>query len=151
MVTDSPSKSDGDGGESRPSLFRYTERFEALCGYYLSLGMSYEDYWDGDACKVKYYRQKDNLDKERRNHDLWLQAVYIYEALLDASPMFNPLSKKKGPYPFRENPIPLTESESKRLNEMNKQKQLENGREAMRAMMIEINKKFEEKRKKGGK
>lgn len=150
MVTDSPSDDSGDGGESRPSPFRYSDRFEELCGYYLSIGMSYEDYWDGDCCMTKYYRKKDTLDRERRNYDLWLQGAYIYEALLDASPVFNPLSAKKKPHPYRETPIPLTANESKKIEEMNKQKQLENGREAMRMMMIEFNKRFEEKTEKGG-
>lgn len=150
MVTDLPSDDDNTGGggeKSRPSpVLRYSDKFEEMCGYYLSIGMSYADYWDGDNCMTKYYRRMDELNRERHNADLWLQGAYIYEALLDASPVFNPLSSKKKPFPYRENPIPLTEAETKRLDELNKQKQLEAGREAMRAMMIEFNKKFEERR-----
>lgn len=154
MVTDLPSADEttGDGGDkSRPSpILRYSDKFEELCGYYLSIGMSYEDYWDGDACMVKYYRQMDTLNRERENYYLWLQGAYFYEALLNASPVFNPLSAKKKPHPYRETPIPLTANESKKVEEMNNQKRLENGREAMRAMMIEFNKQFEDKMKKGG-
>lgn len=154
MVTDLPSGSKtvgGGGDESRPSpILRYSDKFEELCGYYMSIGMTYEDYWDGDNCKTKYYRQMDELNKERRNADLWLLGAYFYEALLDVSPVFNPLSSKKKPFPYRENPIPLTEAEIKRLDELTKQKQMEAGREAMRLMMTEFNRKFEEKMKKGG-
>lgn len=154
MVTDLPSddtNTGGGGDESRPSpVLRYSDKFEELCGFYLSLGMSYEDYWDGDACMVKYYRDKDKLDRERKNYDLWLQGAYIYEVLLDVFPVFNPLSAKKKPTPYRETPIPLTENENRKVEAMNKQKMLENGREAMRALMIEFNKNFEEKQKKGG-
>ena len=153
MVTDSLSAKTGGGGKSRPSpLLRYGEEFEKRCSYYMSLGMSYHDYWDGDAQMAKYYREMYELRKEQRNSELWLQAAYIYEALLDASPVFNPLSKKHKPFPYRSEPIPITSRGNKESEERKKQKQLENGREAMRVMMATINKQFAEKnKKKGGK
>lgn len=152
MVTDLPSADDqGGGGTSRPlPLLRYGDKFEELCPYYMSLGMSYHDYWDGDNCMTKYYREADELRKERRNSEMWLQAAYIYEALLDASPVFNPLSKKNKPFPFRSEPIPITAAGSKQSEERKKKKQLEDGKAAMRVMMAAINKRFEENRKKGG-
>ena len=152
MVTDLLSEDDdGGGGTSRPSpLLRYGDKFEELCPYYMSLGMSYHDYWDGDNCMTKYYRKADELRKERHNSEMWLQAAYIYEALLDASPVFNPLSKKNKPFPFRSEPIPITASGSKQSEERKKKKQLEDGKAAMRVMMAAINKRFEENKKKGG-
>lgn len=140
----------GDGGTGRPSpLLRYGDKFEELCGYYMSLGMSYHDYWDGDNCMTKYYREAEEIKKERRNSELWLQAAYIYEALLDASPVFNPLSKKNKPFPFRSEPIAITASGSKQSDERKKKQRLENGKEAMRAMMAAINDRFK-KKKEGG-
>lgn len=151
MVTDSPSGNSGGGGTSRPSpLFRYGEKFEELCGYYMSIGMTYHEYWDGDNTMTKYFREADELKRERRNSELWLQAAYIYEALLDASPVFNPLSKKNKPFPFRAEPIPITVSGNKKREEQRKKQQLENGKEAMRAMMAAINTRFKEKQEKGG-
>lgn len=150
MVTDLPSENGGDGGIGRPSpIVRYGDKFEELCGYYMSLGMSYHDYWDGDNCMTKYYREAEEIKKERRNSELWLQAAYIYEALLDASPVFNPLSKKNKPFPFRSEPIPITNSGSKKSEERKKKQMLENGKEAMRAMMAAFNERFK-KSKKGG-
>lgn len=150
MVTDFPSGNGGDGGIGRPSpIVRYGDKFEELCGYYMSLGMSYHDYWDGDNCMTKYYREAEEIKKERRNSELWLQAAYIYEALLDASPVFNPLSKKNKPFPFRSEPIPITSSGSKKSEERKKKQMLENGKEAMRAMMAAFNERFK-KSKKGG-
>lgn len=150
MVTDTSSTT-GGGGKSRPSPpLRYGEKFEELCGYYMSLGMSYHDYWDGDNLMPKFYRQKHEYDKERRNYELWLQGAYLYEAVLDASPALNPLSKKNKPFPYRSTPIPITEGESKYKKEMEKKKKLENGKQAMRAMMANFNKQFQEKMKKGG-
>ena len=150
MVTDLASETVGDGGTGRPSPFlRYGDKFEELCGYYMSLGMSYHDYWDGDNSMTKYYREAEEIKKERRNSELWLQAAYIYEALLDASPVFNPLSKKNKPFPFRSEPIPITASGSKQSDERKKKQRLENGKEAMRAMMAAINDRFK-KKKEGG-
>lgn len=150
MVTDLPSENGGDGGIGRSSpIVRYGDKFEELCGYYMSLGMSYHDYWDGDNCMTKYYREAEEIKKERRNSELWLQAAYIYEALLDASPVFNPLSKKNKPFPFRSEPIPITNSGSKKSEERKKKQMLENGKEAMRAMMAAFNERFK-KTKKGG-
>jgi len=150
LVTDLPSENGGDGGIGRPSpIVRYGDKFEELCGYYMSLGMSYHDYWDGDNCMTKYYREAEEIKKERRNSELWLQAAYIYEALLDASPVFNPLSKKNKPFPFRSEPIPITSSGSKKSEERKKKQMLENGKEAMRAMMAAFNERFK-KSKKGG-
>lgn len=150
MVTDTSSTT-GGGGKSRPSPpLRYGEKFEELCGYYMSLGMSYHDYWDGDNLMPKFYRQKYEYDKERRNYELWLQGAYLYEAVLDASPALNPLSKKNKPFPYRSTPIPITEGESKYKKEMEKKKKLENGKQAMRAMMANFNRQFQEKQKKGG-
>ena len=150
MVTGLASETVGDGRPVPPSpLLRYGDKFEELCGYYMSLGMSYHDYWDGDNCMTKYYREAEEIKKERRNSELWLQAAYIYEALLDASPVFNPLSKKNKPFPFRSEPIPITASGSKQSDERKKKQRLENGKEAMRAMMAAINDRFK-KKKEGG-
>lgn len=150
LVTGLPSGTGGDGGTSRPSsLFRYSDKFEELCGYYISLGMSYHDYWDGAADMVKYYREAEEINKEKRNSDLWLQAAYIYEAILDASPVLNPLMKKHKPFPFRSEPIPITHKGNKEAEERQKRKRLENGKEAMKAMMAAINERFK-KKKEGG-
>lgn len=150
MVTDLASETVGDGGTGRPSpLLRYGDKFEELCGYYMSLGMSYHDYWDGAADMVKYYREAEEINRERRNSDLWLQAAYVYEAILDASPVLNPLMKKHKPFPFRSEPIPVTHTGNKQADERHKKKRLESGKEAMRAMMAAINERFK-KKKEGG-
>lgn len=150
LVTDLPSGTTGGGGTGRPSpVLRYGEKFEELCGYYMSLGMTYQEFWDGDAEMAKYYREAQEIRQERRNTQLWLQAAYIYEALLDASPVFNPLSKKNKPIPFRSEPIPITSTGSRQQEERRKQQRMENGKEAMRTMMAAINARFKEQ-KKGG-
>lgn len=145
MVTEGSSDDhNGGGGASRPSpLLRYGEKFDELCPYYMSLGMSYSDYWDGDGAMVKYYRQKDEYVRERENFNLWLQGMYIYEALLDVSPALRPFAKNSKPQPYRSEPVPLSQHKTKEQKERENQRKLKNGKEAMMAMMVEINKRFE--------
>ena len=81
----------------------------------MSIGMSYEDFWDGDVDMVTTYRMAAELRDKRRNQELWLQGMYIYEALCDASPLFR-FSMKKGtvrPEPYAKEPYPITAAELK--------------------------------------
>ena len=117
-----------------PVVYRYGETFEKLCGYYMSLGMGYHDYWDMDE-KVK----------ERQNEALWLQGLYFYEALVDASPVLNAMSKKHKPIPYRQAPIPLTEARHRQQQEEENHKKLNAGKEAMKQIMAGVNSKFKRK------
>ena len=97
----------------------YTEVFEHVCPYYMSIGMSYEEFWHGDVGLVMYYRKAHELREKRRNQELWLQGMYVYEALCDASPLFR-LSMKKGivkPEPYAKEPYPITAAEARERKE----------------------------------
>ena len=149
LVTSSTPNDAGGGGEFRQPSFRYGDKFEKECAYYMAMGMTYEEYWDGDNLLPRYYREMYNIKRDRDNYNMWLQGVYFYEALVDASPAFNPFSKTHTPLPYREMPIPITQEEADRQTEIENQKRLEAGREAMRTMMNEFNKRF--MKEKGGK
>lgn len=136
------SPGDKKKGEQEP-LPSYTKQFEKVCGYYLSIGMSYEDFWDGEPDKARFYRDKHKRDLERKNQELWLQGIYIYEAILDAAPVLNPLSKKKNPIPYRTEPLPLTGIESKEQKERTNNQKMSNGLMKMREIMANVNKRFE--------
>jgi hypothetical protein len=66
-----------------------------------------------------------------------------HEALLDIAPVLNALSAKKKPIPYRDTPIPVTESESKRAEEAAKAKKIKITKDAIYAMMASVNKQFE--------
>lgn len=131
--------------------FRYSDKFDEFCGYYLSVGMSYEDYWDGDCEMVKYYRRKDELDINRMNFKLWLQGAYIYEALLYVCPAYDSFSKHRSPQPYREQPMPLTEKEANKQQEEKERKIMEENRAAMEQAMIRVNKRIKSKKEGGQK
>ena len=108
--------------------------------------MTPEQYWEGDCMLAKYYRKAEELRNEKRNQELWLQGMYIYEALCDVSPILHAFAKKgTKPSPYSDKPYALTVEQSKR-NEVEKQRKLaEKGKRFMEAMAASINKKFEGK------
>ena len=85
----------------------------------MSIGMTYDEFWNQDVRLVEVYRRAAELRDKRRNQELWLQGMYIYEALCDASPLFR-FSTKKGsikPEPYVKEPYPITVSEVKAREE----------------------------------
>lgn len=93
--------------------------FEELCPYYMSIGMTYEEFWYKDVRLVEYYRRADELRTRKRNQELWLQGAYFYEALLDASPMFRLSMSKRTikPEPYAKEPYPVTADEVREREE----------------------------------
>jgi len=112
--------------------------------------MSPEDYWDGDNDLVKAYRKAHELKMDRENTYLWLQGLYFYHALIDASPVLNALMKEKKPRPYLTDPIPITKAGIKEQEEKEEQAEIEKARAAMRAAMTQFNQEILEKQKKGG-
>lgn len=91
---------------SPASPLTFTEQFEAQCPFYLSIGMTYDEYWYGSADRVIYYRKAYKM-KQKRNNDLaWLNGRYVYDALKAIVPALRGLSKEpieqylEEPYPY---------------------------------------------------
>lgn len=79
----------------------------------MSIGMTYDEFWNQDVCLVRVYLKANELREKRKNQELWLQGMYIYEALCDVSPLFR-ISMKKGiikPEPYVKEPYPITAEE----------------------------------------
>ena len=105
--------------------------------------MSAEQYWDGDCTLPKYYRQAEELRNEKRNQELWLQGMYIYEAICDVAPILHAFAKKgTKPTPYPSKPYPLTKKQIKQDEEEKQRKLAEKGKKFMEAMAASINKKF---------
>ena len=125
------------------SHYRYTETFEELCPYYLNIGMTYYDFWDGDPSMVRAYREKEKHTRDRENFNFWLQGMYIYEAILDIAPVLRAFSKSTKPTPYRSEPISISSTKTEAEKKMENKQKMRNGKEAMMQMMAEVNKKFE--------
>lgn len=146
LVSSSLSATEGSGQNSSPPSFTYTEKFYELFPYYLSIGMTPEQYWDDDCMLAKYYRKAEELRNDRRNQELWLQGMYVYEAICDVAPILHAFAKKgTKPTPYSDKPYPLNAKQSIQEEEEKQRRLTEKGKRFMEAMATSINKKFEGK------
>ena len=89
----------------------------------MSIGMSYDEFWNQDVTLVRVYRKADELKQRRENQMAWLQGMYIYHALCDVAPIFHAFAKKgTKPTPYVEEPYPITaaEAEERKIREFKK-------------------------------
>ena len=144
MVTSSESV-EGDG-QSVPRSNSYTATFYEVFPFYLSIGMTPEQYWDGDPQLAKYYRKADELKRQRTNQALWLQGMYIYEALCDVAPIFHAFAKKgTKPTPYTDHPYSITSKEREDEKKLQEKRERDKARRYMEAQMARLNKRFESK------
>ena len=144
MVTSSESAE--GGGQSAPFSDSYTKRFYDVFPYYLSIGMTSKQYWDGDPSLPKYYRKADELKRKRRNEDMWLQGLYIYEALCDVSPVLNAFAKKgTKPTPYPSYPYSITAKDRAEEKKLKEKRDGEKAKRYMESIMAKTNKRFESK------
>lgn len=103
---------EGDGSNMAPApLLSYTEQFYQQLPFYLSIGMTPEQYWDEDCTLVVAYRQAYELKRKERNNDLWLQGLYIYHALCNVAPLFRFSTKPQKAGQYLSEPFPISEKD----------------------------------------
>jgi hypothetical protein len=107
------------GSESKEfAALSYTEVFYNHLPYYLAIGMSNDLYWNGDCRLTESYRKAEEIRQRQRNQDLWLQGMYVYEALCDVSPVLQAFAKKgTKPIPYSSEPYALTAKQVKEKKE----------------------------------
>lgn len=125
-----------------------TRFFYEQLPYYLSIGMSAEEYWNGDYRLAKAYRKADELRLQRANQLRWLQGMYIYEAVGNLSPIlgFNLSTDRRDhtPKKYRDTPIPITREEIKAQAEKQRKAEEERLKAAFEAFVAGL------KEKRGG-
>lgn len=77
--------------------------------------MTYDQFWLEDPALCKAYRRADEIRKRRMNEELWLNGIYMAEAL--ASTVGNMFSKQKYKYPAEPKPITMDEIEERKERE----------------------------------
>jgi hypothetical protein len=108
--------------------------------------MTPKQYWDGDPLLAKYYRRADEIKQKRKNQELWLQGMYIYEALCDVAPVLHAFARKSTkPAPYPDHPYSLTTEEREVEKKRQEQRDREKARRYMEAQMARLNKRFESK------
>lgn len=115
--------------------------------YYLSIGMSEDQYWDKDCMLVKYYREAETLRNEKYNQQAWLQGMYFYDALARISPILHAYAKKgTKAKPYTEQPYPISKKEIQKQSEQKHKSQSRKAMLYMQNYMLQNNKKFEERK-----
>lgn len=110
--------------------------FAQLCPTYMAMGMTYDEYWDGDALAPKLYQERYKLQQQRDDINAWVQGMYIYEILCDVSPLFQIMSKKAVKVrPYSDKPYSLKNTEKEHNNEQLTSEELKQGRLAFRVQM----------------
>lgn len=119
--------SNKEGEKSRVESISLTKIFEELCPIYMGYGMSYDEYWHGDAYRTKYYREAYKIQMKRKDEEFWMQGMYIYDALCRVSPILHAFSKSgTKPLPYPEKPYSTDMKDY--MSEEDKQQQIENER-----------------------
>ena len=62
---------------------------------YLAMGMSSDEYWNGDAQACVAYRKAYEEKLELQDSMLWRQGLYIYHAMCAVAPYFNSIKPRK--------------------------------------------------------
>lgn len=99
--------------------------FREVFPYYLSIGMTYEQFYNDDPLLVRAYHKAEKLRTENKNTFEWLQGLYFYEALTVGLSKFSAgLAGKQSKAEYRKEPIRITPKTEKEIKE-EKRKALE--------------------------
>lgn len=131
-VTSQSQKTDSD---TEP--FSVSNLFHDVEAYYISIGMTYDQFWRDDVLLAKVYRDAEELRARRANVEAWRNGFYTASALSSA---VGNMFRKKGssPIKYMDRPIPLTQKEQ---DEYEYQRALEAQERIKRAMFSMMNQK----------
>lgn len=88
------------GGTVTPTEIKsFAEVFREQCPVYMSIGMTYDEFWNGTPRMTEAYRKAHELKQDEMNFSLWLQGYYDYVAVGTAlSNAFKDRGKKADEY-----------------------------------------------------
>lgn len=99
----------------------------------MSYGMTYDEYWKESPYRAKFYREAHELKVKQNDEQMWVQGMYIYEALCEVSPILHAFSKSgTKPLPYAQKPylhnIKTEIEKDKEKEEAEKKQRIENER-----------------------
>lgn len=127
------------GNEVTPPDKSFTEVFEEAFPIYLAMGMTPEQFWEGSPELTIGFRKADLIRRRRMNEELWLQGIYVAEALnATVGNMFSKGNKNK--YPSE--PMPITEDEQRERHEREQRAKMDRIKAAFTAKALNMNAKI---------
>lgn len=107
----------------------------------MSLGMSYDEFWNQNVEMVRAYRRADEMKRRRENEILWLQGLYVRDALVcTVGNMFAGKSGKQHEYP--KEPYAITELDIREREERDNRIRQERIRASFAAFAARMQKKM---------
>ena len=128
----------GDGEITSPPK-TFTEYFEELFPAYLAMGMTWAQFWLEDPTLAAAFRRAELIRKRRKNEELWLQGMYVAEAL--SATVGNMFSKGQ-PHPYPSEPFPITAEEQQERREREEKARMERMKAAFIAKSLQVNTKL---------
>lgn len=110
--------------------FFLTKQFNKSCPFFISIGMTYEQFWYEDPTianmYLEAYRIKEEREAEKIKWITWEQGLYVYEAICDVSPVLRAFSKATKPLPYPQRPYATEEKEKedKKIKEIEKERDM---------------------------
>ena len=95
----------------------FSDFLERSCIEYMAIGMTYEQFWDGDNDAPKLFREVWNRKAEFKDYDYWHSGQYVNMAVINAISRMGESEKDIIPYPEK----PFMEQERER-KDIEKQK-----------------------------
>ena len=102
-----------DDDLSRPRTRQnYSHIFDECCPFYLSIGMTSAEYWDGDPGLPRFFRKAFEMRQKRENQQAWLHGLYVYDATISALTHLN--TNKSSHKSYTPKPYSFTAEENER-------------------------------------
>jgi hypothetical protein len=98
--------------------------FQRACPHYMAMGMTYEQFWDGETTAHRCFREAKKIRISEQNQMAWLQGMYVYEAIGSLAPALKAFAKGK-PKPYPKEPYDLFEAERKAREEREERERYE--------------------------
>lgn len=111
--------------------------------YYIAMGMSEDEYWNGDAQACVAYRKAQEQRLKMQDLYAWRQGAYIYNALCAVAPYFNSI-KPQSPEKYTD-PFSKIENRSEISTDGQAKKETNAGLAYMKNFADSFNKQFKEK------
>lgn len=149
------SESDNDyglvgGTTNAASPLSLADIFDKACPHYLAMGMTYDEYWNGDPWAVRAYRTAYKEKREADAFNAWLNGLYVRDAITACfSGKKNKFKYPERPYEIFADSSPRQETPKREQPRTAEEKKREKSDLAFNAFMMkwmsEVNKKYDGK------
>lgn len=120
--------------EEPPQKRSFTSVFERDFPYFLSLGMTHEQYWYGHPLLVRDYLQAEVYRRKNENYSHWLAGIYMRDAIM--SSIGNAfIAKGSSPYQYPDKPMPVDDADIEQARKEQEAREIEDAKAFMQLIM----------------